>query len=425
MKKILLIVLTLVAYNAYSARFDADAYEFESSDKNTSAVECPMSPYKDQSMVFFRNDTAYMFHPDANMELGDLTVCKELMGLGIEGTFAYDESGKKLYFSKKGKRGNELHEATYKGGKWTDVRKLEITGVKTTTKKSVEKGSSLPIARWVYRESITTGFYNPTLSKNGERVYFSGTFKTGKGDRDLWYIDKEKSNVWSYPQSPGDEINTEYADDYAFLVGDTALFFASSRPGGKGGLDLYVSYLDGDTWGPAQNLESMNSSSDDYNLVFEQLMPYFISERSEGKGGADIYRPVPGAPDKEPELVSDITLAEPKGFHWVLFYFDFDISILKREDATQLDELAAAMKEYPSAKFEVNGHTDIRGSDSYNMALSQRRADHVKRMLTERGIPSEKMVTVPHGKRELAIPNAKNEAEHEQNRRVEVKIINQ
>lgn len=425
MKKIILIVLTLVGYNAYSARFDAGAYEFESSEKNTSSVECPMSPYKDGSVVFFRNDTAYMFHPDSNMELGDPTVCKELMGLGIEGTFAYDGPGRKLYFSKKDKKGNELYEATYKDGKWTDVRKLEITGVKTRTKKTVEKGSSLAIARWVYRENVVLNFYNPSLSKEGSRIYFSGVFKAGKGERDVWYIDKERSSVWSFPQSPGDAINTESTDDYALVVGDSVMFFASSRPGGKGGMDLYVSYLDGKSWSPAQNLESMNTSSNDYNLVFAQLMPYFISDRPGGKGGADIYRPVQGAPEQESELLSDFTLAEPKAFHWVLFYFDFDISILKREDAIQLDELAAAMKEYPTAKFEVNGHTDIRGSDSYNMTLSQKRADHVKRMLIERGISSDKMITVPHGKRELAIPNAKNEAEHEQNRRVEVKIINQ
>ncbi len=423
MKKILLAVLTLVTYNAYSARFDAGAYEFDSSEKNTSAVEHPMSPYKNGSIAFFRNDTAYMFHPDADMELGDLTVCPELMGLGIEGTFAYDEAGKKLYFSKKSDKGNELYEATYVGEKWTDIRKLQIQGVVATIKNG-SKGSSLPAARWVYTESAATGFYNPTLSKNGERVYFSGTFKAGKGDRDLWYIDKDGS-AWGFPQSAGDEINTEYRDDYAFVVGDTALFFASSRPGGKGDLDLYVSYKSGDTWGPAENLEQINTGSSEYNLVFAQSIPYFISNRAGGKGEADIYRPLPPALEKETELISESILDEPKEFHWVLFYFDFDKSILKKEYAVQLDELADAMKEFPDAKFEVNGHTDVRGSDAYNMGLSQRRADYVKKMLIERGIPADKMVTTPHGKRELAIPNAKSSAEHEQNRRVEVKIINQ
>lgn len=432
MKKILISVLTLVAFEASSARFNPGSYVFESSGKNTSAIEHPMSPYKGGSIVFFRNDTAYMFRPDDNMELGDLEVCPELMGLGIEGTFAYDESGKKLYFSKKGDRGNELYEATNVKNEWRDIRKLKIEGVKLTPIKKYGKGSALPVARWIYKETPTTGFYNPTMSKGGNRIYFSGTFKLGTGDRDLWYIDKEKSDKsgksvkWSFPEGVGDEINTESREDYAFLVGDTALFFASARTveDGKGEMDLYVSYKSGEGWGPAQNLKEMNSSVSDYNLIFVDNTPYFVSNREGGKGGADIYRPIPGLPQREPELMSDFTLAEPKDFHWVLFYFDFDKSILRPEYTTQLDELAEVMKEFPEAEFQVNGHTDVRGSDAYNVTLSKRRAEYIKNQLVERGIPSDKMSVISHGKRQLAIPRANNEAEHEQNRRVEVKIIN-
>lgn len=432
MKKTLIVVLTLVAYNAYSARFDAGAYKFQSSDKNTAATEHPMSPYKD-GIVFFRNDTAYMFKPDANWELGDMVVCPELMGLGIEGTFAYDDAEQKLYFSKKidkkkkkskknkGK-GNELYEATFNGKKFTKVKKMKINGVGAIrTEKG--KGSALSNARYTHRTGPVTGFYNPTMSRKGKRIYFSGNFKAGKGERDLWYIDKDVKS-WSFPENAGDGVNSEYRDDYAFLVGDTALFFASDRPGGKGDLDLYVSYRDGKIWGAAQSLTQMNMGASDYNLIFIQGLPYFISDRAGGKGRADIYRPLPTPPKAEMELMSDFTLTEPKEFHWVLFYFDFDKAILKREYSVQLDELAAAMKEFPEAGFQVNGHTDVRGSDLYNMDLSQKRADYVKGMLQERGVQSDKMNVHPHGKRQLAIPNANNEAEHEQNRRVEVKIIN-
>ena len=423
MKKTLIVVLALVAYNAYSARFDAGAYKFQSSGKNTSAVEQPMSPYKD-GIVFFRNDTAYMYQPDSNWELGDLVVCPELMGLGIEGTFAYDKATEKLYFSKKAKKGkkNELHEATFNGKKFAKVKKLKINGVKSSTVDR-EKGSSLPAARWVHKKGAATGFYNPTMSMRGQRIYFSGNFKAGKGDRDLWYIDKGEKK-WSFPASAGDGINTESRDDYAFLVGDTALFFASERPGGQGDMDLYVSYRDGKVWGAAQHLKEMCVSASDYNLIFIQGLPYFISNRAGGKGGADIYRPMPTPPKMEMELMSDFTLTEPKEFHWVLFYFDFDMAILKKEYAVQLDELASAMKEFPEANFQVNGHTDIRGSDLYNMELSERRAEYVKKMLMDRSVPADKMIVLPHGKRQLAIPNANNEAEHEQNRRVEVKITN-
>jgi hypothetical protein len=307
------------------------------------------------------------------------------------------------------------------GGKWTNIKKMQIKGVVPITKYG--KNSSLPAARWLYKESPVTGFYNPTLSLGGKRVYFSGDFKAGKGDRDIWYIDLEEDS-WSYPENV-EQINTECREDFAFLVGDSILIYATSCPGKKGGMDLYMVDKKGDGWGKPEKIDAMNSDADDYNLVFIDNVPYFISDRAGGKGGTDIYCIIPLAPEKEPELMADITLAEPKEFHWVLFYFDFDKSNVKREDAEQMDELAAAMKEFPDSHFQIDGHTDTRGTDAYNMALSERRATFVKNMLIDRGIPAARMKVVPHGKRQLAIPNAKNEAEHEQNRRVEVSIINQ
>lgn len=418
----LMLALTLNSYSK-ERTFDIGNYEIESSGKNTSADELPMSPYKDGSIAFFRNDTAYMFQPDSELEVGELTVCPELMGLGIEGTFAYDGSRNKLYFSKKSDKGNELHEATLSGEKWGNVRKLNIKGVMTTPRDA--KGSTLPAARWIYTDAGVTGFYNPSLSKEGTRIYFSGDFKAGKGERDIWYIDQEEDNLWSFPENV-DVVNTESREDYALVVGDTALFFASSRPDGKGDMDLYVSFKSPkeEQWGTIQNLgEKVNSDAADYNIVFNKAALYFISDRSGGAGGADIYRLVPLAPEREPELISEVTIEEPKEFHWVLFYFDFDKAILKPEYEVQLDEMAMAMKEFPRAKFEVIGHTDRRGSDEYNMILSERRAEYVKEMLVKRGIDPDKLITVPKGESELFITDPKNEADHEQNRRVEVKII--
>jgi len=427
MKKIFIVVMAVFAvYNAYAIRFDPGYYEFVSSDKNTRDAERPMSPYMKGSVVFFRNDTAYMFHPTKDMNVGELTVCPELMGLGIDGTFAYDESRRKLYFSKKSESGNELYEASYVSGEWTNVTKLKIEGVMPVVK--YEKNSALPVARYVYMESATTGFYNPTLSKGGKRIYFSGTFKAGKGDRDLWYIDREKADLWGFPQSVGDSINginTSSREDYAFIVGDTALVFASNRGGGKGGMDLYVSYKTGDnSWGKPENISEMNSNSDDYNLIYVKNTPFFISKRAGGKGSSDIYRAIEIKPDREPELFSDMMLVEPKDFHWILFYFGFNKSDLSAEDIVQMDELAEAMKEFPGAKFLIEGHTDTRGSDAYNMKLSQQRADFVKAKLIERGIPGANMQTAGRGMRQPVVPDAEDEAEHELNRRVEIKIIN-
>jgi outer membrane protein OmpA-like peptidoglycan-associated protein len=426
MKKVLIAVFALAfTYNSFSqGKFNTGNMEFESSARNTQANEMPMSPYKDGSIVFFRNDTAYAFFSDPQFEIDSLIPCPELMGMGIEGTFAYDKTGKKLYFSKNGKDGYELYQANLINNKWENVSKLKIKGTMPFKKTAV--GSSLAAARWVYMESGTTGFYNPSMSKNGSRIYFSGTFNAGKGERDIWFIDKEEEDLWSYPKSAGDHINTQFKDDYALEYGDTLLFFASSRPNGYGDMDIYVSSksVNDTLWGPAVNLGAkVNSTSSDFNFVMNDKAMYFISDRTGGKGGTDIYRPMLTPPDQEPELLSETPIGEPKEFQWTLFHFDFDKSKLRPEYMVQVDEMAQTMKEFPDAQFEITGHTDRRGSDAYNMRLSQRRADNIKALLIERGIPQEKLVTVAKGKRELLITNPRNEKDHEQNRRVEVKFI--
>ena len=114
----------------------------------------------------------------------------------------------------------------------------------------------------------------------------------------------------------------------------------------------------------------------------------------------------------------DFTIDEPKGFHWVLMFFDFNVATMKPEYEAQLDELVSAMNEFPGAIFEISGHTDARGSDTYNIKLSQKRADYIKGMLINRGLDPSKLVSVGRGFHDPVIPN-------EQNRRADIKILNE
>ncbi|MBQ8019393.1 MAG: OmpA family protein, partial [Paludibacteraceae bacterium] len=225
---------------------------------------------------------------------------------------------------------------------------------------------------------------------------------------------------------------------------DTLLYFASNRGGGYGGLDIYVSRLKTITrestdtttgqvnkeeleiWDTPVHLDSVfNSSSNDYNMIGSPKIYLFMSNRTGGKGSDDIYRPAPFVATREPELVPDFTIDEPKGFHWVLMFFDFNVATMKPEYEAQLDELVSAMNEFPGAIFEISGHTDARGSDTYNIKLSQKRADYIKGMLINRGLDPSKLVSVGRGFHDPVIPNAQSEAEHEQNRRADIKILNE
>lgn len=400
---------------------------FESADINTSVKELPMSSYKNGSIVFFRNDSAYSFVLNAENKIEKITPCPELMGLGIDGTFAYDAKNNKIYFSKLGdSEKNDLFEATWKDNAWTDVEQMQIRGV--MKQRQPYKNSSLVISRYVQTGRGASGFYNPSLGKNGKRVYFSGEFKAGKGGRDIWYTDLEDDGLWSRPKLVSENNSSELNEDYPLVVGDTILFFASNRPGGAGGMDIYYAKKSAkDTvWGEAvPACEYINSSAEDYNVVFgkEAGTAAFISNREGGHGMDDIYAALALHVSPDVELVADQMLDEPRGFNWVFFFFDLNKFDMKPEYEVQLDEVIAAMAEYPGAKFEISGHTDSRGDDKYNQKLSQKRAEFVRSLLIKRGVDANSLVAVGKGELEPIIANAETEEQHEQNRRVELSII--
>ncbi|MBF0468764.1 MAG: OmpA family protein [Desulfamplus sp.] len=89
-----------------------------------------------------------------------------------------------------------------------------------------------------------------------------------------------------------------------------------------------------------------------------------------------------------------------------------------------IDKLARFLQKYPSRNLLIEGHTDSRGSDTYNLGLSQQRATSVFNALMERGIDSERMITKGYGE---LYPVAGNETEsgRQQNRRVEVIILDE
>ena len=111
-------------------------------------------------------------------------------------------------------------------------------------------------------------------------------------------------------------------------------------------------------------------------------------------------------------------------FPWKLFNFDFDRDLFKPEQQLDLDSLYNTMLVYMDKyDFVVKGHTDTRGSDEYNQKLSIKRANRIRTLLIQKGIPAEKMKIEGYGESMPLIPNAQTEEEHAQNRRVEVDVI--
>jgi len=102
-------------------------------------------------------------------------------------------------------------------------------------------------------------------------------------------------------------------------------------------------------------------------------------------------------------------------------YFDFDQSIIRPDAEIELAKIYAALKEYPELEINIESHTDSRGSDNYNLALSKRRAKSTMQWLLDKGILASRLSAEGYGENQLVNNcsngiTCNNEA-HELNRR--------
>ena len=101
--------------------------------------------------------------------------------------------------------------------------------------------------------------------------------------------------------------------------------------------------------------------------------------------------------------------------------FDYDKATIRKESYSALQSIADIMKEYPNAKFLIEGHTDSRGSDAYNMKLSKERAASVHDYLVNIGMDDDRLRSEGFGE-ERPIATNNTAAGRQQNRRVEISL---
>lgn len=101
--------------------------------------------------------------------------------------------------------------------------------------------------------------------------------------------------------------------------------------------------------------------------------------------------------------------------------FGFDRSDLSGTAQANLDKLTNVLKKYPDTNIEIIGHTDDKGTDSYNQGLSERRANSVGAYLRSKGVSSSRITTRGMGESDPKVAND-SEANRAENRRVEFVI---
>jgi outer membrane protein OmpA-like peptidoglycan-associated protein len=133
------------------------------------------------------------------------------------------------------------------------------------------------------------------------------------------------------------------------------------------------------------------------------------------KQAKDIKEALPGAQVERVNEGIKITLSENT------VNFDFNSAALTTVSKSNLDKLAGVMVQYPDTNINVYGHTDSKGTDEYNLTLSQKRANSVIDYLVSKGIARTRLNAMGMGEKDPIATN-ETEAGRAQNRRVEFAI---
>lgn len=217
----------------------------------------------------------------------------------------------------------------------------------------------------------------PFIHPDGKTLYFSSDTHIGMGGYDLFMSRRNEKGEWSEPVNLGYPINTS-GDEINFIVaadGHTALI-SSAREGGFGGYDIYSFQLPEEVKPEPVNV---------YDYMVEDLNP-----------GAVV------------QLVN--------------IQFEFGSAVLTDDSEEGIGMLVDFLANHPEITVELAGHTDNVGSDTYNLKLSQERAEVVRQALIDKGIASERLAAKGYGATRPVFPNDTDE-HRAGNRRVEMIVL--
>lgn len=283
-------------------------------------------------------------------------------------------------------------------------------------------------------------------SYSGRYLIFASTEHNSKGGLDLFYtrLNDPKSEVSQFPEP----INSTY-DDFSMDLPENVEYgyMTSNRPG-TGNDDIYkltfnkyleylqeILVLNAKSLKPIPgalvnlcNLKKSECGSD--GLVSIMLKKNSVCDVSASAFGykdnhkvLKIGTPKPGTILRD-TIYLDIVVNEKIVLRNI--YYDFDKWAILPESATELDRLVDLMKQNSEMKVELGSHTDERGTDDYNMKLSQKRAQSAVDYIVSKGIDPSKIKAIGYGESQLINKSTPTHSctpeEQRENRRTEIYI---
>src|SRR5665647_791627 len=136
-------------------------------------------------------------------------------------------------------------------------------------------------------------YTHPTLSADESVLIFSSDMAGASGGLDL-YVSKLEGETWSEPENLGKHINTTGNELFASLDTDNNLYFSSDKLPGQGGYDIFVSVYNGQDWSKPQNLsQTINSPDDEVAFTLDRdngKSAFYTSRERSGKREMQLYQ---------------------------------------------------------------------------------------------------------------------------------------
>ena len=296
-------------------------------------------------------------------------------------------------------------------------------------------------------------------------LYFSSDGHPGLGGLDIFATKVANGRLDGNVMNVGEPVNGRM-DDFTFIFNEETKkgYFASNRSEGQGADDIYAfletkslvidceQAISGVVRDKISNepligasVKVINENNDEimsaitdaegkYSLLVDCTQGNFVRAMTEGYIPSEEYL---GKSDGEPKTINfylernSISAGFGDDLAKLLqlstIYFDFNKYNIRKDSEIEVEKVIAAMEKYPSLRIKVNSHTDSRGKDSYNLWLSQKRAEATVDYMIKRGIAKERLDSEGFGETKLINQCANgvkcSDKDHELNRRSEFIIL--
>jgi outer membrane protein OmpA-like peptidoglycan-associated protein len=296
------------------------------------------------------------------------------------------------------------------------------------------------------------------IHPDGKTMFFSSKGHKGKGGYDV-FVSVFDEGHWSDPVNLGEPVNGPGDDIFIVLTANGKKGYFSSAGNNNKDKDIYELefipnfklkntgpkltlvkgiVIDADTKQPiGANLRitdnsknepvgdyKSNESTGNFLISLPSGKNYGLSVNAEGYMFHSENFNIPDTAQFKEYFIKVELKKLKEGTKVILknIFFDYDKATLRPESYPELDRVVDLLKQNQNIKIEISGHTDSKGSDEYNLKLSQARAKSVVDYIISKGIDAKKIIAKGYGETQPIDTNDTEEG-RQNNRRVEFKVL--